>query len=150
MSDGRGLGDLLGGLAGGGGGADLGELLGGLTRSSGGRSMGSLMSALVPTLRDGGLQKVIGELEASGLGDRTASWLGRGANVPISGTEVQHAVGGATLTAIAGRLGVSESEAADDVAEALPQLVDGLSPEGTLPDEDEIDAALRRILGGSG
>ena len=128
----------------------LGDLLDGLKSSHGDRSMGSLVSALVPALRQGGLQKVLAELEAGGLGDRTASWLGRGANAPVSGSEVQRAIGGGTLTAVAGRLGVSESEAADDVAEALPQLVDGLSPEGALPGEDEIDAALRRILGGSG
>jgi uncharacterized protein YidB (DUF937 family) len=129
-----GLGDLLGGLAGGGG-PDLTGMLGGLTGGEGG--LGGLLTALVPAvggvLEGGGLQEVLARLEANGLGTQAASWIGTGANDPISGAEARTAIGPDELTRIAGELGVSESEAADGVAEVLPAVVDAITPDGELP-----------------
>jgi uncharacterized protein YidB (DUF937 family) len=147
---GGGLGDLLGGLAGGGGGLD--DILGGLTGggdASGGSAqggMGGLLTALLPMvgglLAGGGLQKVLSGFQANGLAAQTDSWVGTGENAPISGADVREVVGDEQIAQIAAQLGVSEDEAADAVAQVLPTIVDKVSPEGHLAPDSELDAAF--------
>jgi uncharacterized protein YidB (DUF937 family) len=158
-ASGGGLGDLIGSLAGGttsGGGLDdiLGKLTGGAgtddTGAPGG--LGGMLTALVPMvggmLAGGGLGDVLARLDANGLSAQTASWIGRGANEPIGAADVEQALGHDRVAELADRLGISDEDAAGAVAQALPAIVDDLTPEGQLPSEDEIDEALRRILGG--
>jgi uncharacterized protein YidB (DUF937 family) len=157
---GGGLGDLLGGLAGGAsGGGGLDDILGRLTGAAGAEGggapggLGGLLTALVPMiggmLAGGGLQKVLAGLEANGLDAQAASWIGTGANQPISPADVESVVGHEQIARIAGELRVSEAEAAAAVANVLPAVVDGVSPGGALPPEDELDAALARLRDGS-
>jgi uncharacterized protein YidB (DUF937 family) len=154
---GGGLGGLLGGLAGGGGtGGGLGGVLGGLTgggdAQAGGMGglLGSLLPALGGLLTGGGLQKVLSGFQANGLSAQADSWIGTGENAPISGADVRKAVGDDQIAQIAARLGVSEDEAADAVAQVLPTVVDRVSPDGHLAPESELDAAFGALeqLGG--
>jgi uncharacterized protein YidB (DUF937 family) len=46
---------------------------------------------------------------------------------------------------IAQQLGVSESEAAEAVAQALSEVVDKVSPEGQLPPDQDLDAAFDKL-----
>jgi uncharacterized protein YidB (DUF937 family) len=159
---GGGLGDLLGGLAGGstGAGGGLGDILGGLTGGSGGGpagaapgGIGGVLTALVPRvggmLEGGGLQRVLAGLEANGLGEQAASWIGRGANQAISGADLEQVVGHDAVAGIAGRLGITEADAASALAQVLPAVVDTVSPEGTLPPADELETALGSLGGES-
>ena len=113
-----GLGDLLGGLAGGGADSGLGSILGGLSGGGTGKGggMGRLLGGLLPMvgkmLEGGGLQKVLAGFQENGLAEQAGSWLGTGANEPISGDDVRKVVGSEELTKIAGQLGISEDEAA--------------------------------------
>jgi uncharacterized protein YidB (DUF937 family) len=153
---GGGLGDIIGGLAGGGGGGGLGDILGGLAGGSGktgadglpggmGGLLGSLLPVLGGMLAGGGLQKVIAGFQANGLSAQTDSWVGTGKNAPISGADVRKAVGDVELTKIATQLGVSEDEAADAVAQVLPTVIDTVSPEGHLAPDSELDAAFESL-----
>ena len=139
-----GLGDLLGSLAGGAGDAGLGGILGNTGGGSQAGGMGGLLTGLVPMigsmLSGGGLQKVLASLQANGLGAQAQSWLGTGANEPISGADVRKVVGEDELARIAGELGVSEDDAAAAVAKVLPEVVDSVSPDGELPPEDSSTA----------
>lgn len=161
---GGGLGDLLGGLAGSGGsgGGGLGDILSGLTgggdAQGGGlpAGMGGLLTALLPMLggllAGGGLQKVLSGFQANGLAAQADSWVGTGENEPVSGADVRRVVGDDQIEQIAAKLGVSEDEAADAVAQVLPAVVDGVSPEGHLPPESELDStfgALEQLGGGT-
>ena len=136
--------DLIGGLAGGfvrpaaaGSTTCLGEADEAPRRDIAPGGLGGLLTALVPAvgglLDGGGLQNVLARLEANGLGAQAASWVGTGANEPITGAEARQAVGPDEVARIAGELGVSESEAADGVAEVLPAVVDAITPHGELP-----------------
>ena len=141
---GGGLGDLLGGLAGGATGAgSLDGILGTLSGSSSGQGpggLGGLLTALVPAvggmLAGGGLKNVLASFEAHGLGAQAASWVGKGANEPISAADVETAVDHDQLAGIASELGVSEAEAAEGVAQVLPAVVDRLTPDGVLPADE--------------
>lgn len=146
-----GLDDLLGGLLGGKGGSkDLGGVLGGLGGGSGGPgggsgTLGALLPILGSMLAQGGLSKVLSGFKGQGLGSQADSWVGSGSNEPVSGSQVRQALGDDEIAGIAGKLGVSQDEAAEAVAEVLPRLVDGVSPEGKLPAEKDLDDTFGRL-----
>jgi uncharacterized protein YidB (DUF937 family) len=137
---GGGLGDLLGGVLGGGGGAATGG------SGLGGNPMLRMLLPLVASmLMNGGLQKILGRLQAQGNGDKADSWVSTGANEPIGGPDVREAIDPADLERIAEQLGVSKDEAAEAVAEVLPDVVDRASPDGELPADDELDRKFGRL-----
>jgi uncharacterized protein YidB (DUF937 family) len=145
-----GLDDILGGLMGGkGASGGPGDVFGGLTGARGGGGGGSAMAALLPILAgflaSGGLSKIMGGLKANGLTAQADSWVGTGSNQPVSGRDVEQAMGQEQIQQIAQQLGISESQAADAVARALPEVVDKVSPEGKLPPEQDLDAAFDNL-----
>ncbi len=72
-------------------------------------------------------------LTKSGLMDQAQSWIGTGENKPVSGEQIAQALPGDTLREVAAQAGVSPQEAADQIAQHLPQAVDKLTPSGELP-----------------
>jgi uncharacterized protein YidB (DUF937 family) len=145
-----GLDDILGGLMGGKGGSGglddgLGGLMGGRGGGGGGGTMGALMPVLAGLLASGGLSKILGGLKANGLSAQADSWVGTGANEPVSGKDIEQAAGRERVQQVAQQLGVSESQAAEVVAQALPDVVDKVSPEGELPPEQDLDAAFDKL-----
>jgi uncharacterized protein YidB (DUF937 family) len=145
-----GLDDILGGLMGGkGASGGPGDVFGGLTGARGGGGGGGAMAALLPILAgflaSGGLSKIMGGLKANGLTAQADSWVGTGSNQPVSGRDVEQAMGQEQIQQIAQQLGISESQAADAVARALPEVVDKVSPEGKLPPEQDLDAAFDNL-----
>ncbi|HYK07252.1 MAG TPA: YidB family protein [Gaiellaceae bacterium] len=152
-----GLGDLLKG-AGGGSGGGLGDLLGGILggASQGGGSSGStglggnpmlrmLLPLVASLLMNGGLQKVLGRLQQSGKGATGRSWVTTGPNEPVDAADIKAALDEGELAEIAQQLGVSEDEAADAVAQVLPDVVDQATPSGELPDDEELDRTFGRL-----
>ncbi|MFD9034460.1 YidB family protein [Streptomyces sp. NPDC059567] len=126
------LGSLLGGLLGGsgsgqspGGGNILGSLLGALMAGKGGTDGGNPLGGLMDMLTK------------SGLVDQAQSWVGTGQNQPVSGPEIAQALPDDTLQKVAQDAGVSPQEAADEIATSLPQVVDKLTPSGSLPQSGE-------------
>ena len=117
--------------------------------------MGGLLASLLPMLggllAGGGLQKILSGFQAKGLSAQADSWVSTGENEPISGADVRTVVGDEELSRIAQELGVSEDEAAAAVAQVLPEVVDKVTPDGTLPPDSELDAAFGALeqLGGT-
>ncbi|MFE7619290.1 YidB family protein [Streptomyces sp. NPDC057496] len=137
------LGSLLGGLLGGGsgqgggsGGAGniLGALLGALGGGQGGRSGQGGGSAL---------EGLIDVLTRSGLVDQAQSWIGTGANQPVSGAQIAEALPDGTLRQVAQEAGVSTEQAADEIARSLPTAVDKLTPSGQVPEGRSIEDLVR-------
>ena len=159
-SGGGGLGDLLGGLVdgsgSGGGGLDdlLGGLLGGGAGSagakSGGINTGALIGALAPIVigmvKSGGLQKMMSGFQQQGMGKQADSWVSTGPNEGISGSEMRVGLGDGEVRQFAQAAGIPEDEAADVLAAVVPQVVDGLTPNGQLPSDEELEARLRQAL----
>lgn len=142
------LDDLLGGLLGGKGGGGIGGALGGLTGSKSGGA-GGMMGALIPMLggmlAGGGLSKLLSGFQAQGLSSQADSWVGTGPNEPVTAGQVGQVIGDDEIAQIAEKLGVSHEEAAQAIAEVLPQVVDRVSPEGQLPPEEDLDQAFDRL-----
>jgi uncharacterized protein YidB (DUF937 family) len=83
--------------------------------------------------KHGGLQGVVSEFEKNGLGPTVNSWVGTGANQPISPDQVHNVVGPELLQQLAEKSGISVQELAQKLAQVLPQTVDKLTPNGVIP-----------------
>ncbi|WP_414169393.1 YidB family protein [Streptoverticillium reticulum] len=131
-------------------GNDLGSLLGGLIGEGEGGS-GKLLAGLLGTLGDSGqgggnpLQGLVRELTEGGLGEQARSWVGSGANTAVSGPEVAQALPYQALEHVAQQAGCSPEQAADRLAEALPKVVDRLTPQGEVP-EGALEDLIRQQL----
>ena len=102
-------------------------VLGGLV----GGAMASVVSSVLE--QHGGVQGVVNQFEQNGLGPTVRSWVGTGANAPISPEEVHRAIGPDLLQQLAAKAGMSVPELAQKLAQVLPQAVDHLTPNGSIP-----------------
>ena len=80
----------------------------------------------------GGLQGIVTQLQASGLGDKVQSWLGSGANLPITADELKAALSNDQVRALAQHFGVDPDAALKLVSQVLPGAVDAASPNGQI------------------
>ena len=87
------------------------------------------------------------KFNANGLGDIMSSWVSKGENLPISPEQILQVFGSGQVQQIGERLGVSSGEASGGIADILPQIVDKLTPDGSLPSGDLLDQGLREITG---
>jgi uncharacterized protein YidB (DUF937 family) len=81
----------------------------------------------------GGLAGLVQTFREKGLGDVVNSWISRERNQPVTAAQIESVLGNEKVQALAAKLGVSTSTISTGLATALPQLVDKLTPEGTLP-----------------
>src|SRR6201997_3486414 len=102
-------------------------LLGGIV----GASMVSVVNGIIE--QHGGLQGVVNEFEKNGLGPTVRSWVGTGPNQPISPEEVHKALGPDLLQQLSAKSGLSVPELTQKLAHVLPQAVDTMTPDGTIP-----------------
>ena len=68
------------------------------------------------------------------LADIVGSWLGDGANAPISADSVEALLGDEQIASFASKMGMDAKSAAAGLADLLPQLVDKSSSGGSLLD----------------
>lgn len=121
-ADGGGLGGLGGLLKGG-----LGGLLAG-------GAAGSVLS--------GGLSDLLNQLQQSGHGETANSWVGKGENKPIAPGDLANALGADQIESLSRQSGLSRDELLSGLSQYLPQVVDHLTPDGRLPNENEISSRI--------
>ncbi len=117
----------------------LGKVLGG------GSSQNPLMDivlGLITNPQTGGLQGLIQTFKEKGLGDTVSSWISTGENQPISGKQIQNALGSNFIQQIAKQLGNSNSEVSGGLANLLPEIIDKLTPNGSLPESNQLQQSL--------
>jgi uncharacterized protein YidB (DUF937 family) len=132
---------------------DLGSMLGGLLGGQGGQG-GNLAQLLQAALgmfmknQGGNLNGLMQQLQAGGLGQQSRSWVGSGPNEPVSGQQLTQALGQDKMDQLAAQAGMTSQQAADGLAQALPQVVDKLSPQGQLPDAQALQQQLSKLMSG--
>jgi uncharacterized protein YidB (DUF937 family) len=98
-----------------------------------------LLQAVVQQLgQGGGLAGLVQTLQKNGLAEIVNSWVGTGANLPVSPQQ------------LAAKAGVSPEAAGSQLAALLPGLVDKLTPEGKIPDGKLLEqglSLLKKTLG---
>ncbi len=96
-----------------------------------GAGMMTVVNGLIE--QHGGLQGLVSEFERNGLGATVRSWVGTGPNQPISPADLQRALGPELLQRLAAKTGMSMQDLTEKLSHVLPQAVDGLTPDGTVP-----------------
>jgi len=135
------------GAPGGMGGLDA--LLGGAAGGAG--AQGGLMAILLKLLQqNGGLGGLLQQFQHAGYREQADSWVSTDRNLPINGDILSQVLGSGQIDAIAEQLGMSHREASDQVASALPDVVDQMTPQGTVPKDSEalVDRALEILQRG--
>jgi uncharacterized protein YidB (DUF937 family) len=96
-----------------------------------GAEMVSVASQLIA--KHGGVSGIVTQLQQQGLGATVNSWIGTGPNQPISADQVHQALGPDVIRDLAARAGMTPQELTQKLSQVLPQLVDKLTPDGTVP-----------------
>jgi uncharacterized protein YidB (DUF937 family) len=99
-----------------------------------GGAVGAEVATVVNSLieKHGGVQGIVTQLEQQGLGDTVRSWVGTGANQPISPDQVHQAFGADTIREMAAKVGLSPQDLAAKLSAVLPAALDKLTPGGTV------------------
>jgi uncharacterized protein YidB (DUF937 family) len=129
-----GLGDILGGLLGGGGGARGAAPGGG---GLGGLLGGALAGGAAGSVLSGGLGSLLEQLQQNGQGQAAQSWVGKGPNQQISENDLARSIGLDDIDAVAQHTGLSRNELLAGLSRELPGAIDELTPEGRLPTREE-------------
>ena len=85
----------------------------------------------------GGLGGLIESFERSGLGDVIGSWIGHGPNQSIPPNRLAEALGPDTVATLSRETGLSRDDLLGQLAQALPGVVDALTPQGRPPSRED-------------
>jgi uncharacterized protein YidB (DUF937 family) len=121
----------------------LDQVFGGLMSGTGSGSsplQGVLMNMLGQSQQGGmgmggGLGGLLAILQQGGLGDAAQSWVGNGANQPVSPQQLHSAFGDEQVQSMAAQSGMAPHDFLAQLSQHLPNVVNGLTPNGRLPDE---------------
>lgn len=128
-----------------------GQVAGALGGGAAGQQQGGLLEAvtgLINNPQTGGLQGLIQSFEQKGLGNVISSWVGTGQNLPISAEQLQLVLGNAQVQAMAQKLGLSPEAITSHLSQVLPQVVDKVTPDGTVPQGGDALQSAIGMLGG--
>lgn len=124
------------------------------TKLLGGAGEGNLIEqvlGLINNPQTGGLEGLVEMFKSKGLGDAVSSWVGTGDNQRVSGDQIANALGSDKVQEIAQKLGMSGTDASNSLAELLPQIIDKLTPDGTVPEGNLLEQGLgmlkQKLLG---
>ena len=93
----------------------------------------------------GGLGALLQQFQQKGYGDQVRSWVSTGENEPIPAEAISEVFDGDQLSQIASQAGVSEDEARMGLSELLPNVVDQLTPQGHLPEPDQLFSSIDEV-----
>lgn len=126
------MGNILSGILGGGGQGGFGNtgMGGGLGGALGGGGMGSGMGGGM-----GGLGGLVSQFENAGLGHVVQSWIGNGANMPVSPQQLQNVFGEQQVQTMANQAGMQSGDFLSQLSQHLPNAVNGMTPNGQMPSE---------------
>jgi uncharacterized protein YidB (DUF937 family) len=123
----------------------LSDIIGKISGSPTGGPQSGLQSEIIGLLthaQTGGLQGLFDTFKAKGLGDQFSSWIGTGQNQSVSPEQITHTLGSEKISQIAQKLGLGQQEAAHGISSILPDIIDKLTPHGTIPQGDALNEGL--------
>jgi len=127
------------------------EVLGGLSKKKTGRRSKSsgtgngseLAQAVIQIVLSVGIPKLIEMFEKAGLGKQIMSWIEPGKNMPITGAQIQKALGSPILSKLTKQTGLDKAAVTSALAKSLPTIIDALTPDG-----DTAASSVKKASGG--
>lgn len=120
----------------------LDNLTGGAETKQGGSDIISTLINMISNNQQGGLGGLINSFNNSGLSGLISSWIGTGENQPISDDELRRGVGEERINEISKQTGKSPDTIIETLKNQLPQIIDRLTPEGKVPDDNLLQKGL--------
>lgn len=90
----------------------------------------------------GGIAGLVQSFQSNGMGSIISSWIGTGQNLPVTGDQVESALGSDKIASLAAKAGISPDQAKSALSQILPQVVDKLSPNGQIPQGGLLESAM--------
>ena len=116
-----------------------------------GGGLGDLLGALMGGGSADGLASLVGKLQQGGLGQEVESWVGHGENMPVAPERLAQAFGSNELAGLAQQFGggaASGGAMAGILAQLLPAVINGMTPQGRLPQSQaDMGGGLGDVLG---
>ena len=109
----------------------LGGMLGGGVQGEAQSVPAALMGLLGG--QEGGLAVIMQKFEDGGLGGVFRSWVGTGENQPVTPDALHNVLGSDIVQQLAAKTGLPVDQLMAQVAQHLPHVVDGVTPDGQLP-----------------
>ena len=129
-----GIQDLVSGLVGGVKGVDLSKLT-------------DLAGPLLETIQSkGGLGSVVEQLQQSSIGSQVSSWIGAGPNLPVNPDQITQAMP-QVVSDLAAKTGQSAGDVATELSQLLPNLIDKVTPGGSIPGADQVQGVIGSLPG---
>jgi uncharacterized protein YidB (DUF937 family) len=101
---------------------------------------------MVTDPQTGGLNGLIEKISQGGLAEQVASWVGTGANLQVSADQIQAALGSPFVQEMAAKFGINTADVAGSLANILPQVIDKLTPDGQVPQDNSLlEAGLKGL-----
>jgi uncharacterized protein YidB (DUF937 family) len=82
----------------------------------------------------GGLGGLVSAFEQAGLGHIVQSWIGNGPNQSVSPDQLQNVLGQDQVHSMASQAGMQPGDFLGQLAQHLPNAVNGMTPHGQLPE----------------
>lgn len=127
----------------------LDQVLGGLKEKlTGSGDQSKLLESVIGLINNpeaGGLSGMVQTFKDKGLENVINSWVGTGENLPISGEQLKQVISSDKIQEIAGKLSSSKEEVSSMLTGLLPQVIDKLTPNGSLPEGNLVEQGLSLI-----
>jgi uncharacterized protein YidB (DUF937 family) len=114
--------------------------------NTGGADLMKIVGSLLSQPETGGLQGLVSAFASKGLGEVVSSWVGKGANLPISAEQIMSVLGN-QVQSMSASTGQQPEQLSALLAQHLPGLVDKLTPDGAVPAQDPLSAGLGALKG---
>jgi uncharacterized protein YidB (DUF937 family) len=113
-------------------GLGLGDMLKNLLGQAESGALPALINAVLAKTEYRDLNGLVAALQKGGLDEQVKSWLGPGANLPVTAEQLRAVLGNAQVQEFARQLGLPVDQALKTMAQYLPEIVDKASPNGVL------------------
>ena len=110
----------------------LGDMLKNLLGQAESGALPALINAVLAKNEYRDLNGLVAALQKGGLDEQVKSWLGPGANLPVTAEQLRAVLGNAQVQEFARQLGLPVDQALKTMAQYLPEIVDKASPNGVL------------------
>jgi uncharacterized protein YidB (DUF937 family) len=107
------------------------SLLDGVLGGAIGGEMATVVNSFIQ--QHGGVQGIVSQFEKQGLGPTVQSWVGNGANQPISADQVHQVFGSGVIAQMAAKAGMNPQDLAQKISQVLPGAIDKMTPTGKIP-----------------
>lgn len=123
------------------------DIVGGMLAGNGGEANLAGIMEVLSGLDSGGVSGLVQSFQHNGLGEIISSWVGTGENLPISGEQVAQGLGSDLMASLSEKSGIPAAELSSQIAGYLPDFIDKVTPDGTIPEGGLMELGMQYVMG---